>query len=236
MKKSRISNRSPYIPRGLVATLVAAALSCLTGKLDAAVSVGPSGVGPLTFDTTPLATDFATGVLVGNATTFTDAATMDAGVAGVTASSIVRELPTSGTTPPSTFSGGFRRNTTLNAIQSRPTTDATNAANVLLATLQNDSGSDRSTVIVSYDFAVQTPLAGQLPGFNAYYSLTGLPGSWVVIPELTGSEVAGNKVATLSVGSWPQGSALYLLWADDNADAITDPSYTIDNLSIVFSI
>jgi hypothetical protein len=158
-------------------------------------------------------------------------------VAGVDASTIVRELPTSGTTPPSTFSGGFRRNTTLNAIQSRPVTDATNAANVLLARLQNDSGANRPTVILTYDFAVQSPATGHLPGFNAYYSLTGLPGSWQVIPELTGSEVPGNKVATLSIaGSWAQGSTLYLLWADDNADAITDPSYTIDNLTIAFSI
>ena len=237
MKKSRMSNRSQYVPRGLVATLVAAALCCLAGTLDGAISVGPTGVGPLTFDTTPAATEFSTGVLLGTATTFADAATMDTGVAGVTATTITRELPTSGTVPPSTFSGGFRRNTTLNAIQSRPTTDGTNAANVLLATLQNDSGAARSTVIISYDFGIQSPATGELPGFNAYYSLTGLPGSWQVIPELTGSEVAGNKVATLSIaGSWAQGSTLYLLWADDNANGITDPSYTIDNLSVAFHI
>lgn len=236
MKKLRISIRNP-LPRGLVSTLVAAALSCLTGSLGAAVSVGPTGAGPLTFDTTPVAADFATGVLTGSGATFTDATTMDAGVAGVDASAIVRELPTSGTTPPSTFSGGFRRNTTLNAIQSRPVTDATNAANVLLAKLQNDSGANRPTVIITYDFAVQSPATGHLPGFNAYYSLTGLPGSWQVIPELTGSEIPGNKVASLTIaGSWAQGSTLYLLWADDNADGITDPSYTIDNLSIAFSI
>ena len=46
-----------------------------------------------------------------------------------------------------------------------------------------------------------------------------------MIPELTGSEVPGNKVATLSVGTWAAGSTLYLLWADDNADAITDPHF-----------
>jgi len=235
MKKPQHCNRSLVAAHSLLILIVAAAIS-LISPLQAAISVGPTGVGPLTFDTTPTTNEFATGVLVGGGTTFSDVTTMDAGVAMVTAASITRLLPTSGTQPPSTFSGGFRHNTGGLYLQSRPVTDVTNAANVMLAILQNDSGSDRALVTISYDFAVQNPLVGELPGFNVYYSLTGEANSWTPIAGLTGSEAAGSALGSVSLGSWPVGSPLYILWADDNANGITDPSYTIDNFAVRFAI
>jgi hypothetical protein len=212
----------------------------VVSPLNAAISVGPTGAGPITFDTTPAITEFATAVLFGTASTFSDAAGVDAAVAALDVTTIagLKMLGTSGTEPPSIFSGGFRRHTTRNALMSRPGTDGTNAANLLLATLQNNSGANQPSFVLSYDFAMQSPVLGalQLPGFHVYYSLTGEPGSWLPIPALTGSETPGNLSASLSVGSWPHGAFLYLVWVDDNADGAPDPSYTIDNLLISFCL
>jgi hypothetical protein len=222
-----------------ILTLFVACLACVTARVDAAISVGPTGAGPLTFDTTPAVEDFATAVLQGTATTFSDVATMDAGVAALDAAAIpgLKVLATSGTEPPSTFSGGFRRHTIRNVLMSRPTTDGTNAASMLLATLQNNSGMDRPSIVISYDFAVQSLLTpDELPGYYVYYSLSGAPGSWQPISTLTGTDLVGNHSGVLNLGSWPVGSLLYLIWADDNANGISDPSYTIDNFLVSFGI
>ncbi|HWN96864.1 MAG TPA: hypothetical protein VNT99_17680, partial [Methylomirabilota bacterium] len=207
-------------------------IASVTSSIQAQISVTGAGAGPLTFDATPAATEFATAVLTGTATTYTDATTMDAGAQTVDASTVTTTLPTSGTVPPSAFSGGMRHNTAAFYLQSRPTTDGTNAAGVMKATLQNDTGGGVLSFMVSYDFGINNLLAGEIPGFRVYYSLTGSPGSWQVIPSLSDSETAGTHSATVTVGSWSPGTPMYLLWADDNANGITDPSYTIDNFTI----
>jgi hypothetical protein len=204
---------------------------CTVSAVQAAILVGPNGAGPFTFNTNPLPADIATRVLNGVGSTYTDTATLDVGVQAVVATNVTRALPTDGAFPPGTFSGGFRRNTATNAIQSRPTTDGTNAAQVLVAFLQNNSGGASTTLALSYRFDVQTPAAGHLPGFYVYYSLTGQPNTWVPIPELSGSETPGFVFANVTLtGNWAAGAPLYVLWADDNADGVTDPSYTIDDL------
>lgn len=199
----------------------------------AAISVGAGGSGVLAFNTAPAATEFSTGVLNGDGTTFANTTALDAGVQTVSAANIVRTLPTSATQPPSTFSGGFRYNTAGLFIQSRPTTDGTNAANVMLATLQNDSGAPITAITVSYTFGINNSVAGELPGFRVYYSLSGAAGTWTLIPALSDSEVAGTQSSgAIAIGSWASGSTMYLLWADDNANGVTDPSYTIDDFSV----
>ena len=217
----------------LLLTVTLAGLT--TGR--AAIPVGINGSGVLTFNATPLATEFATGVLLGDGATYANAATLDAGVNNLAASSIVRALPVSGTIPPTTFSGGFRHNTNAAGlwIQSRPTADGTNAASVLLATLQNTSGGTIGSVIVTFTMGTNSWVTGELPGFRVYYSLSGAPGNWTVIPALSDIETNGILSATIAVGSWLNGNKLYLLWADDNANNITDPSYTIDNFSVGFA-
>ncbi len=208
-------------------------MAWLGTSAEAAIPVGAGGAGPLTFGTAPVKADFAGAVLRGGGATFADATMLDVAVQTIDVSSnFFSALLTVAEATPSTHAGAFRYNTTGRYLQSRPTTGGTNAASVLLGTFQNTSGGDLPNLSLSYDFAVFSPVAGQLPGFNVYYSLTGLPGSWNVIPSLTQTEVAGNQSAALSLGSWPNGALLYLLWADDNADGISDPGYTIDNLSI----
>jgi hypothetical protein len=219
--------------RFLSAVVFCFTLSILPG-LNAAIVVGPLGAGPITFDTISPITEFATTVLIGTTTTFSDVATIDAAVNALDVTSIpgLKVLATTGTTPPAPFSGGFRRHTTLNALASRPATSGTNAANVLLATLQIEPGAG-TDFIVSYDFAVQNPVPGaELPGFYVYYSLSGSPGSWLLIGDLSGKETSANVAAELYFGPSFTGGPLYLLWVDDNAEGITDPSYTIDNFLV----
>jgi Immunoglobulin domain len=213
----------------------------LAATADAAISVGPSGAGPLTFDTPPEGTDFLSAYFGGSGTSFTTTSQEDSAVASVAASAFDPSftLDTSATIPPSTFAYGFRYNSTGHYLQSRATTQsgATNnptaAAIVLLATLQNDTGADQGELIVSYDMGVSNQITGELPGYRVYYNLTGAAGNWQVIPEFSGIETQGTVTATLTFSSpWPSGTAMYLFWFDDNANGVTDPGYTIDNFAV----
>jgi len=203
----------------------------------AAISVGPSGSPVYNFNTTPTAGEFSTGVLNGDGATYNSTASLDAGVNTRAASTITRTLPTSATLPPSTFSGGFRHNNNASGlfIQSRPTTDATNAANVLLATLTNETAAAVDTITVSYTFNLFSFNANdEVPGFRVYYSLTGNAGSWQLIPGLSDNTNAGTHTATFSIGTWAQDATMYLLWADDNSGTGgTDASYTIDDFVVL---
>jgi len=214
-----------------------AALLLSMGGAQAAVPVNPDGSGggssgTLTFGTQPLATEFATAVLTGTATTYADNAGMDAGANTVDAATVTRQLPSTATVPPGTFSGGMRWNSAGLYVQSRPTTDGTNAAGVMVGFFQNNSGGDLTQVTITYDFNSFNVAAGEVPGFRAFWSFTGAPGSWTLLPGLSGSETIGVHTDNLGSTVWPAGGSLYILWADDNANGISDPSYTIDNLVV----
>lgn len=217
--------------------LISITAVCLSSA-RAAISVGPGGSGVIDFNTTnSLApNEFATAVLPGGGGTYTTAAGLQTGMNTLTAGSIVTVLPQSGTVPPTASSLGFRQNTNATAfyIQSRPTTAATNAANVLLATLQNNTGGDVSTMSVSYNFALQTVnTADEARGFQVMYSLTGAPGSWLPIPALSDNLTVGIQTAVVNVGTWANTTTLYLIWGDDNSGTGgTDESYTIDDFSV----
>jgi hypothetical protein len=191
-----------------------------------------TGGNVITLDTRPPASEWATLTNAGAGNTFTNAVDLDAAVQTNTAASITLQLPTSGTIPPSTSILGFRYNTTSNAIQTRVTGVA---YHLLKATLQNETGTAQSTIRIVYDFWTFNPAATpeEIPGLRVFYSLTGNANEWHLIDGLSGNVTVGsqsNEVALAS--SWAQGALLYLLWVDDNADGITDPSYMIDNIVI----
>lgn len=208
--------------------------------VTAQISVGPSGVGPLTFSTNPIVTEFSTTVLIGSDRTFLGPAVLDAAVSGIdisTYSPAFRQLPVTITFPPSTASQGFRYNTNNTGfIQTRPHSDGTNAANVLLASFRNDSGTNRSALVISYDQSLGGTLpntgSDEIPGLRVFYSFSGAADSWQPIASLSGTEAQGSQSAVLSLGLWNVGAPLFVIWADDNDDGDTDPSYTIDNLRI----
>jgi len=91
----KTSTRFPLLLRRWPAFLLSGMLLAFTGPLSltAAISVGPSGVGPLTFTSVPPVGDFATSTNQGDATVFFDNASMDAGVAALSAASINTPLP-----------------------------------------------------------------------------------------------------------------------------------------------
>lgn len=211
---------------------LSAALLCMAWQCQAVISVGPGGSGTNTFDTVPATTEFTTGVMIGTGPTYENVTALDAGVALIDAATIFDALATSATTPPSTFAGGFRYNTTYQALQSKPTTGGTNACAVLLAKLQNDTEADGWTLNIAYDFVKRSTETGALPGYYVYFSQSGSPGTWERIVSLSASEVDGRHTGTVGLAAaWPQGAMGYVLWVDDNADGVVDPGYTMDNMS-----
>lgn len=191
-----------------------------------AVGIGPAGKF-LTFDTVPSAGEFATAAVAGGGANFTSPEALDAAVAATDAKLITNGLTLSATVPPSTSTAGFRYNTTWQALQSRP---AGVASVMMKMTLRNETGTELHALPFSYDFGVQSAFPGELPGHYVYWSFTGEPGSWTRIDSLSGNGTPGRLGAILPLQAWQPNAELYLLWVDDNADAGTDPSYTIDNL------
>jgi hypothetical protein len=204
-------------------------------SINAQIVVGAGGLASLQFATTPLPTEFTTGVLNGTGANFNAPGDIDTAVAAVDQVNIVRTLPTSGTVPPSLFSGGMRHNLTGLYLQSRPTTDATNAAGIMVGKFQNMSGGPITVFDISYDFNLFNPVTEDVPGFQVYFSDTGTPGSWVKIPSLSSTIAIGAHSATITPSVAIADTApFYILWVDDNSDGESDESYTIDNLAITF--
>ena len=104
------------------------------------------------------------------------------------AAAITTALGSSESFVPTNNAAGFRYNRGTNAggvtfLQSQPTTvDYL----LLLAHLTNATGAPLSTVRVAYDYSKATDTATeQVKGLRAYWSVTGAPGSWTLIPELS---------------------------------------------------
>src|ERR1051325_964267 len=96
----------------------------VAARANAAISVGSSGAGPLTFDTAPSGTDFLSAYFGGTGASFTSIGQEDAAVATIAASDFGPDftLAPSAAVPPSTYASGFLYNTTGLYLQSRATT------------------------------------------------------------------------------------------------------------------
>jgi len=215
------------IKRLLIA--LTATLACL-GTSHAQISVPAGGAGPFTFDTQPTdAAQWATVSIAGAGNTYLTPAATETAAKAMNQSAINQALGSSTTVPPSA-NAIARWNGALFVIQSRPTGNATT---YLKATLRNDTGGNVSALNITYDFAVQSPAALETPGFYVYWSTSGSPNTWTKIDIFSGHENSGTYTATVPIGAWGAGEPLYVMWADDNADTATDPSYTIDNISFI---
>ncbi len=219
--------------------LIALTAACLS-TAQAAISVGPGGSILFDFTDGNTVTNAGTGwntlsVLgaSGNATT---AAALAALVNTNSTTIITTLLPTTATTPPGA-NALARRNDTRANIQTVPTGTA---YDLLLATLQNDTGSSQSTVTINYTLGDETTgtTTEEVPGHLVFWSLTGTPGSWTEI-TVPGGGTVGAKSLIANVGSWPVGGTLYILWADDNAAANRDNTgaeeggYTLDDVQFL---
>ena len=176
-------------------------------------------------------------------------ADIDALMTGATSQSVLaadvsQALETTGVT---TVAGSKTRraawNQTGETLQMFPTTIG---ASALMATLQNDSG--RNITSISVDYAFQR-FAGngteQLPGWRAYYSVTGNGSDWIHIPQFDGGQT-GNRSANIAfANAIAPGSQFFLIWLDDNARSgfrSTNPNvpntissedrYTLDDFAV----
>ncbi len=178
------------------------------------------------FTVQPAAGDWTAGSIAGGAGDIGSTAQMDSSIQSVTAAGISAQLnadvanpPGPGAVPVWSSAGGY--------IQSRPTSVG---AQLILCTLVNNLGVDAIGLNLLYDFAEVAPLAEEVNGHRVYYSLTGGAGSWTAIPALS-SAAPGRLSVSLNL-TWPNGSPLYLLWADDNSAASSpDTAMQLDNFS-----
>ncbi len=222
------------------------AMACWAPVAKAQISFTGSGTGVQDFAATPtVAQGWASLSIAGGAGDFTASGPLDTAInTAVNAANVTVALTTSGTEPP-TQNATARHNTTGLYLQTRPTG---NAYLVLMATIRNDSGGDVSSVIVSYDWAQRNPIpvneSATCAGHRAFWSLTGAPGSWTLIPEFSNgfdnNSTAQALSATLALGTWSSGANLYIIWCDDNGPGSTtnpqEGAYTIDNFQVSPSI
>ena len=206
----------------------AAALSA--ASLSAAV-VGPEGYAT-SFDTRPAAADWGTRYITGAAGDVYDLTNLVQTLSAATNSTQVLDLSPAdpGAAKPNaawTSGGGAY-------LFTRP---AANKCTFLMATLQNNSGTNATSARLGYDLLLKP--AGtdpDYPGLRAFYSLNGQPNSWAPIGEFSSATpAAGPLSAALTFPApWNHGSNLYVLWVDDDGSNTTvRPGYGIDNFTAV---
>jgi hypothetical protein len=230
-----------HILRFLLASLI-----CVVLSAKAQLALEFTGTGTNTFNALPaLASGWSTLAVAPSSTVaITTAEQLDAAVQTNTAALITNAL---GSTVSSVFSGGSSSAAKWNSVNLNLQTRASgNSYTLLMSTLRNDTGFDLSGAQVRYDFGALVSsdayIEEDVPGFRAYYSLSGAANSWTLIPGFSTNGNPENPVtltANLEFSTgWSAGSRLYVLWADDNAAVSGDTSYsghegcyTIDNFS-----
>jgi len=175
-----------------------------------------------TFGTLPPVTDWSTLSIAGAGTTYLTAGSLDAGVTALPASSINQTLATAASYA---NQGDALWNSSALTIATAPTG---NAATLMMATLVNSTAGSVPALKVTYNMSTVATVNEEINGLRAYFSLTGAANSWTVIPEFS-TNVGGTLTATLSLGTWPSGSHLYLLWADDNGNGVLDGGWIWSN-------
>ena len=190
-------------------------------SLLAAISVGPKGSGIITFDTLPPASEWSTATLYGASIDIRTAPQLDVAVQTNVAAGIVQSLAESDLIPPPAMLPASW-SSTGRYVQTRPAGDA---YQVLMATLQNHTGSNLAQLEIAYDLGMIF-LSGEEVWPRLYFSLSGTPGSWQLVGATSN---AGPIIFALDLGAWPSGASLYLLWADDNSSYSPDTAMTIDN-------
>src|SRR3954451_20384510 len=149
----------------------------------AAILIGPTGSGILTFDTLPAVGEWSTQSIGGEGDNaiILNASTFDAEAQKLSASQVNLALAATAAVPPLQNNYG-RWNSSAYYLQTRI---GNNEYTVLMATLQNFSGLDTRFLTVSCDVGGGAFIPEQVPGYRMYFSLTGSPGSWQNVPELS---------------------------------------------------
>ena len=222
--------------------LTALLFAVSTAPAVADIRVTPAGVAPLRFDTAPASGDWSTLSVGGAAGTYTSTAALDTAVSNLNAANITTALAATASWPPTGSTlARWNNGTAVGAQRCLQTRANGNAYLVLMARLLNATGANVASITVSYAWGQwnNRPVNESIAGQRAFYSLTGAPGSWQLIP---GFSVFDNNSpnqtlsATVNVGTWPPGTTLYLLWIDDNGPGVdTNPkqgAYTLDDFTV----
>ena len=228
-----MKNNNLINPIGVTLKHVSLAVAVVAGfgvtRTHAAIGVGTTGSAVQTFDVAPsVAGGWSTRTAwTGAPADVTDAAGLDAAVALLASTDVANALTSSGTYPPGT-NALARYNSKRSALQTDPTTAVKGC--LLMATLQNTSGAAINQLEIAYDFVKSSAGTEELAGLRCYYSMTGLAGSWTVIPDLcTATSGTPSALVNLTSTPWADATTLYVLWADDSSTAAGD-SYIIDNV------
>lgn len=221
-----LTKRRAWLPR-VLAVMFALLGSAMT-QADAAIAVGASGSGTLTFDTLPASSQWATLSFGTGAGDIEGDAALDAAMSGISASSITSTLgqkPGSGTSGPAYWRSGDLK------LGTQPTG---NAMTLLMAKLQNTAGTTVEALLISYQLGMPTLAPGeQLNGHRVYWSKSGTAGSWNVLGNQLLTVTGGTKTVNIPLTSlaWANGEMLYVVWADDNGLTNPDGDYTLDDVS-----
>jgi hypothetical protein len=235
---TRMKQLLRFFAVGMLALLLKGVI--VTLPVGAQILIGPSGSGVWAFNALPTVADGWSGGAIGtSAGTFTTVVAFDNHVITNTSTGLAGTALGSSTTLPPSLNAQPRWNSVGLYLQTKATG---NDYTLLMARLRNDTGSNVTHLTVSYDWdqKAPNPVNENIPGHRTFYSLTGLPGSWTLIPEFstfTINSTAQMLSATLSLAIWTNGASLHLLWADDNGPGgATDPqegAYSIDNFSVM---
>ena len=209
--------------------LVAAAASLITSH--AAIPVGSSGSGTNRFTARPLASEWSTKSISGSDVLFASAGALHHAVqTNASAASINTQVSDAGAAnpPPQNPLASWSLGGSSN-LWTRP---ASAGATLIMATLVNNTGAGQNGLQIIYTRQESgSAPAEQAPGHEVFYSLSGSLGSWMHIPELSGGGVGILSHTIALSATWTNGGLLYVLWADDNATAGVDRSYSLDDVS-----
>ncbi len=218
------------LPRIVVLACSLAAMLAGTAK---AAMVEPGTGYSTSFLPQPLALDWSTrGFGSGNTNgpgEVTTAAQLDAAVGTNYASTIISRTVSSGANPPMAFM--FATWSTNGYVQTRANSCA---YLVLMLTLTNNTGTNAGAIQVSYDYTTNRAALAEeeVRGMRVYYSLSGTPGTWWNIPDLSQTTEGALSTEVVLADVWTNRGPMYLLWADDNGSGATDDANNIDNVSV----
>jgi hypothetical protein len=197
---------------------------------SAAISVGADGSGVISFAARPPAAEWSTKSISGADTSFATVDDLLNAVQTNGSASITNQLlDGAGANPPGQNTLAAWTTGGTSSLWTRPTA---NAATLLMATLVNTSGVDQPILRIVYTLGESgsTP-AEQTPAHQVYYSLSGLQGTWINIPALSGGGTGVKSNTVVLGGNWGIDAQIYVLWVDDNAPGGVDRGYSIDDIS-----
>ncbi len=197
----------------------------------AAIPVTTAGSGTNRFTARPAPSEWATGFISGTDVLFGNVAQLRNAVqTNVSATSLNNQLLDAGSAnPPSQNALAAWTLGGSSSVSTRPTLVG---ATLLVATLVNNTGMNQNGLQIAYTLqASGSSPDEQVPGHEVFYSLSGGVGTWTPIAELSGG-LLGASIAVIGLSSpWTNGGSLFVLWADDNATAGVDRSYSLDDVS-----